>query len=96
MRESIPSEFLSAAVMADPRRRKAALRILKGEIPLSNDPEQPLLLKVGPASRLMGVSKPTFYRLVKAGRIRPLNITNKAVFFRRRDIEVLAGIGHES
>lgn len=93
MRESVPAEFLTAAMMADARRRKAALRVLSGDIPLSNDPEQPILLKSGPASKLLGVSKATFWRLVQQDRLKPVPITNKATFFRRRDIEALADTG---
>lgn len=91
MREGVSSEFLSAAMMADARRRNAALRILKGEVPLSTDPDQPILLKSGPGAKLLGVSKATFWRLVQQGRLKPVQITNKATFFRRRDIEALAG-----
>lgn len=93
MRENVSSEFLAAAMMADPRRRKAALRVLNGDVPLSNDPEQPILLKSGPASKLLGVSKATFWRLVQQGRLKPVQITTKATFFRRRDIVALADQG---
>ena len=91
--ENLPSEFLTAAMLADKQRRKAALRILRGDIPLANDPAASLLLKSGPASRLLGVSKATFWRLLQQGRLKPVQITNKATFFRRRDIEALAGTG---
>lgn len=94
--ENLPSEFLTAAMVADKRRRKAALRILRGETPLANDSEASLLLKSGPASRYLGVSKPTFWRLVQQGRLKPVQITNKATFFRRRDIEALTETGDAS
>jgi predicted DNA-binding transcriptional regulator AlpA len=93
---NLTSEFLAAAMMADPRRRKAALRVLSGDIPLSNDSEHPILLKSGPASKLLGVSKATFWRLVQQGRLKPVQITTKATFFRRCDILALAGEGGAS
>ena len=96
MRESISSDFLAAAMMADPKRRNAAFRVLKGEVPLSSDQEQPLLLKSGTGAKLLGVSKATFWRLVQQGRLKPVQITRKATFFRRRDLEALAESGGES
>lgn len=96
MRESVSAEFLAAAMMADARRRKAALRVLTGDLPLSNDPEQPILLKSGTASKLLGVSKATFWRLVQQGRLKPVQITTKATFFRRCDIIALTELGGAS
>jgi predicted DNA-binding transcriptional regulator AlpA len=89
----LSNEFLTAALLADKQRRKAALRVLRGDVPISRDPDASLLLKSGPASRLLGVSKATFWRLVQQGRLKSVAITNKATFFRRRDIEALAGGG---
>ena len=83
------AELLQAILIADRRKRSAALKILNGDLPLSPDPDQPLMMKAGPAIHLLGVSKATFWRLVQSGRLRSVPITNKATFFRRRDIEAL-------
>ena len=92
----LQSEFLTAAMLADKHRRKAALRILRGDVPVDKDPEASLLLKAGPASRLLGVSKPFFYRLVREGRIQAVDISSKHTFYRRRDILTLAHGAPES
>lgn len=86
----LQGELLAASIMADKHRRKAALRVLRGDVPVDKDPEASLLLKAGPASRLLGVSKPFFYRLVREGRIKSVDISSKHTFYRRRDILALA------
>ena len=90
---NIRGDFLAAAVLADEKRRKIALRILNGEISVNPNSGQPLLLKAGSAARYLGISKPTFWRMVQKGHLKPVEITKKATFFRRRDIEKLVEQG---
>ena len=87
------AELLQAILGADRRKRTVALKVLKGDVPLSGDPDQPLMMKAGPAARFLGVSKATFWRLVYTGRLTSVRITNKATFFRRRDLEALVNAG---
>lgn len=93
MNANATAELLQALLSASTQQQRTALRVLRGEIPLAKDREASLLLKSGPASRLLGVSKATFWRLVQQGRLSPVQITQKATFFRRADIEALAGGG---
>lgn len=94
--KDITTELLKASLTSSPEQRRAALRIMRGEIPVASDSEASLLLKPGPAARFLGVSKATFWRLVQKGRLKPVQITNKASFFRRRDIAALVEATTES
>ena len=57
-------------------------------------PEGPLLLTVTRAAALRGVSRPTLYQLVAAGRV-PVVRLGRAVRVPRRELERLAGMGTE-
>lgn len=74
--KDLSSEFLSAAMLADPQRRRFALRVLKGEVPLDSGPdtEMPVLLTLSEAARLAGISRTTLYKCFRTGSISAVEI----------------------
>ena len=90
---SAPLEELMAALLSATDDRKAqALRVLRGE---TQEPERravsgPMLMSVGEAAKLLGVSRPTLWRILKAGRLEKVEIYAGAYRYRRADIEALA------
>lgn len=74
--KNLSSEFLSAAMLADAQRRRFALRVLKGEVPLEagSVAHTPVLLTLSEAARLAGISRTTLYKCFKIGSITPVEI----------------------
>lgn len=88
-------EFLCAYLAASPRRRTSALKVLRGEAlisdPLDPDPlRPPLLLGMGEAAKYLGVSRPTLWRMIQAGRLEKVELFSGSHRVRRRDIEDMA------
>jgi len=80
-----PEEVIPAVFPATPENRYQALQILQGEdIPLCID--EPLLMQMGSASELLGVSRATLWRMIRAGRLEKVEIYANAFRIRRSDI----------
>lgn len=90
MKNTIPAEFLSAALAAPPDRLRAALRVLRAETaPPQTD--QTLFLSMAEAARLLRVSRSTVWKLVRIGRLKKTRIYDGFERLRRADVEALAG-----
>ena len=92
------SEFLQALLAAPPERKDHALRILRGEVhPESSRPMHgPLLLGMGSAAQLLGVSRATLWRLIRGGKIDKVEVRSGSFRIRRSDIEAFAEKGGAS
>jgi excisionase family DNA binding protein len=84
------NDDLIRAVFSAPEERKSrALLILQGEdIPLHID--EPLLISMGEATKILGVSRATLWRMVRAGRLAKVEIYCGAYRLRRADVIALA------
>ena len=94
-------EFLAAYLAASDLRRSNALKVLRGEAlladPLDPDPlRPPLLLGMGEAARYLGVSRPTLWRMIRAGRLGRIEILPGSFRVRRADVEELVTKRQES
>src|SRR5262245_8812729 len=87
------NERLLRFLQATPEQQTAIDRILEGRV--EQDPETPkgpLLMMIKDAAALLGVHRATIWRLVKAGRLEPVELLG-SVRVRRADVEDLA-VGH--
>ena len=86
--ESLMKEALQA-----PEERKAeAIRVLRGEVPeaAARPVTGPLLLGMGEAAKLLGVSRPTLWRILQVGTIVKVELFPGSYRVRREDVEALA------
>jgi len=78
-------EVVPAVFPATPENRYRALQILKDQAP----PEVidgPLLLGMGESAELLGVSRATLWRMIRAGRLIKVEIYPNAYRLRKSDI----------
>jgi excisionase family DNA binding protein len=86
-------ELLLAVLAADDSRRRAALRILRGEYmePTATEGmDGPLLMRMGDAARYLGVSRCTLWRMVKEGRLEQVELRRGSYRLRKADLDRLA------
>ena len=83
-------DFIRAALVADDEKRKEALRILR-DGPARSCPVTtgPLLLRVGAAAELLGVSRTTLWRMMREGRLEGVEIRRGSYRVRRADLHKL-------
>ncbi len=96
------SELLKAFVEASEDRKAVALQVLRGEVTTCPHLRQgrtvigdggtrveapPLLLRIGAAAELLGVSRCTLWRLCREGRIPRVEIRHDSFRVRRADLE---------
>ena len=91
--EDITSELLAALLSASLDRKQRALQVLKGETPPAPATTGPMLLTLGKAAKLLGVSRSTIYRLITRGTLPSVEIAQGRARVRRADIEALARDG---
>ncbi len=85
------SELLLALATASPEREAAALKLLRGEVEPERRPTTgPMLMQIGQAAKLLGVSRPTLWRMMKAGALEKVEIYRGAFRVRRADVEAIA------
>ena len=90
----LTGELLAAMVTAPQDRKESALRTLRGEVSATQPPPTgPLLLQIGAAAKLLGVSRSTMYRLMLSGTVEPVEIRRGTFRIRRADVEALARDG---
>lgn len=86
---TVKNDDLIRAVFTAPEEAKSrALAILNGQ----ETPEPaagPLLLSMGEAANLLGVSRATLWRMIRAGRLEKVEIYSGAFRLRRSDIRDL-------
>lgn len=82
-------ELMSAALGAPEDRKAQALKVLKGEAPATQRPSTgPLLIGMTKAAEYLGVSRPTLWRQVKAGRFEKVELFSGGSYrLRRADLE---------
>lgn len=85
------SELLKAILAASDERKDQALRVLRGEIENAPKPlTAPLLLGMGAGAHLLGVSRATLWRILRAGTIKKVELFPGSFRVRREDLEALA------
>jgi len=83
--ETKTDDLIRAVFTAPEERKSKALLILQGaDMPLRID--EPLLLSMGQACELLGVSRATLWRMIRAGRLTKTEIYSGAYRLRRSDI----------
>ena len=88
---SNPNERLMRFLQATPEQQAAIDRILEGKVaPEPEPPKGPLLMLIKDAAALLGVHRVTIWRLVRAGRLEPVELLG-SVRVRRADVEAIAG-----
>ncbi|GEM_PF-470828 len=92
MNSELTNSILHALLKASDERKELALKVLHGEpIQPAGEPAiGPLLLGMGVAAELLGVSRPTLWRILRAGKIEKIELFPGFYRVRRTDIEALA------
>jgi len=88
------NERLLRFLQATPEQQAAIDRILEGRMePAPEPPKGPLLMMIKDAAELLGVHRATIWRLLKAGRLEPVDLLG-GVRVRRADVlAIVAGKG---
>ena len=81
---------MRALLAADEDRRRALLRVLHGDAVVRSEERGPLLLSMGAAAQLLGVSRPTLWRMIQAGRLEKVEVLPGSYRIRKSDLEALA------
>ena len=79
------NERLMKILQATPEQLAAVDRILAGQ-PLSG----PFLIGMSDAARLLGLSRATLWRMIRAGRLEKVEILRGSHRLRRADVEMIA------
>jgi len=83
--ETKNDDLIRAVFTAPEERKSRALLILQGkDIPLRID--EPLLLTMGEATKILGVSRATLWRMIRDGRLAKVEIYCGAYRLRRLDV----------
>jgi hypothetical protein len=86
----LTGDLLAAVVAAAPDRKEAALKVLRGEVmPAAKPLNGPLLLGMGAAATLLGVSRATLWRVLRAGKFEKVELFPGSFRVRREDLEAL-------
>lgn len=86
-----PNERLMRFLQATPEQQELIDEILDGKTVLKPvSPTGPLLMPMGAAAKLLGVSRPTLWRMIKAGKLKKVEVLPGSFRVRREDIEALA------
>lgn len=88
----LTGDLLAAVVAATTARKEAALKVLRGEVlqPAARPMTGPLLLKMGAAAKLLGISRCTLWRVLQSGKITKIELRRGSYLVRREEIEALA------
>ena len=94
MSQATPNERMLQFLQATPEQIVAIDRILAGKAdPPPRPLEVPLLLGMGQAAALIGVSRPTLWRMIQAGRLPKFEVFRGSFRIRRVDVEKFIGVG---
>ena len=86
-----PNERMIKFLQASPEMQAEIDRILEGQFPARVQmPTGPMLLGMTPAAKLLGVSRATLWRIIKAGRLSKVEVLPGSFHIRRADLEALA------
>ena len=90
VRNPNPNDRLMRFLQATPEQQAAIDRILEGKMDRAPEPSKgPLLMMIKDAAALLGVHRATIWRLLKAGRLEPVELLG-SVRVRRADVEGIA------
>ncbi len=81
-------DLIGKWLSATDEAKERALEILEGKEPLS-EYEGPLLLSMGEACELMGLSRSSLWRLLKSGRLEKIELHPGSFRIRKADIHTL-------
>lgn len=87
----LTNDLLREIATADDGLKAEALRLFRGEHSTTKEPSGSLLLTVADAARLLGVSRCSVWRAIRAGRLRKIELYPGFERLRRSDVEALAG-----
>ena len=91
-----PNDRLMRFLQATPEQQKCIDEILDGRIPSAPIAASgPLLLGMGAGAKFLGVSRPTLWRMIRAGKLTKVEVLAGSFRLRRADLELLAA-GKES
>jgi excisionase family DNA binding protein len=85
-----PNERLLRYLGATSEQQAAIDRILAGQTPSDSAPQAPLLLGMGAAAALLGVSRATLWRMLNAGRLSRVEVLPGSYRVRRAELEAFA------
>lgn len=89
-----PNERLLRFLQATPEQQAMVDRILEGRLapePPSPVVTGPLLVGMGAGAKLLGVSRATLWRMIRAGRLEKVELLPGSFRVRRADVEAIAG-----
>ena len=88
----LTGDLLAAVLAATPDQKERAIKVLRGEVPEqpAKQVTGPLLLGMGAASRFLGVSRSTLWRILQAGTIQKVELFPGSYRVRREDLIKLA------
>jgi excisionase family DNA binding protein len=91
MNQQTSNERLMRILQASPEQLAAIDRVLDGKVePVRPERRGPFLLKMGEAAHLLGVSRPTLWRMLQAGRLSRVEILPGTYRVQRDQLEALA------
>lgn len=87
-----PNARLLKILKAPPEQQTLIDRVLAGEKPFPHHRslDSPLLLGMGASAKLLGVSRGTLWRMIRAGRLKKVEILPGSFRIRQRDLERFA------
>lgn len=91
------NERLMKLLQASPLQLEQIDQVLAGKVTQETTRPNsfPLLLGMGEAAKLLGVSRPTLWRLLKSGRLDKIELLPNSYRIRRADIEELVKNGRK-
>ena len=94
MTDNPDSEHLVRVMRASQEQLALIDQVLAGDIRFKESPASsgPLLLGMGAAARMLGVSRPTLWRMIQAGRLQKVELLPNSYRIRRMDLEVLVNV----
>ena len=94
MNGSIPNDLLMRFLQSTPEQQAVVDRILEGKAQAAPATVSgPLLVGMGAGARLLGVSRATLWRMIRAGRLDKVEVLPGSFRVRRADLEGIAGKG---
>jgi excisionase family DNA binding protein len=85
------NERLLRFLQATPEQLALVDRILAGKLePVPAAPIGPLLVGMGAGAKLLGVSRATLWRMIRAGRLEKVEVLPGSFRVRRADLEAIA------
>ena len=86
-----PNDRLMRFLQATPEQSECIDEILDGRMPSAPKAASgPLLMGMGAGAKFLGVSRPTLWRMIKAGKLTKVEVLAGSFRLRRADLELLA------